>query len=77
MNLLQQFDKKAVELIQKYMNYIDADNYVDLIAEAAEAGVKVLLEVRSILEGADIVANFDKQLAQMLVSYGKISKILK
>ena len=70
-------DIKVKELIEKYSNEIEKDDYINIIAAAASKGFDVVVELRSVLKEAIDIAVFDKQFANMLTNYNELSRITK
>ena len=71
--------EKAIKtLIETYIQDIEKDNYINVIAAAAKEGVDCVAELRTTLKNAGIDMNpFDKQFAKMLTTYNEIVKIIK
>lgn len=78
---IMKIDKITQELIEKHIADFDMEgkeNFVNIIAAAAEYGVEYVLELRNVLKNADIdISVFDEQLSKMLVGYKRIVDAIK
>ncbi len=78
---MMKIDKITQELIEKHIADFDMEgkeNFVNIIATAAEYGVEYVLELRNVLKNADIdISVFDEQLSKMLVGYKRIVDAIK
>lgn len=70
--------KEVKELIEKHINEIEHNDFINIIADAASKGFDNVVELRSVLKEASIdIAVFDKQFANMLINYNELSRIAK
>jgi hypothetical protein len=70
--------KEVKELIEKHINEIENNDFINIIADAASKGFDAVVELRSALKEATIdIAVFDKQFANMLINYNEPSRITK
>ena len=70
--------KTVKNLIETYIHEIEKDNYINVIAEAANYGFDYVTELRSVLVEAEIIIKpFDEQLAKMLTTYKEIIKLIQ
>lgn len=68
-------------LIEKYISDFETpgqENYVNIIAVAADNGFEYVLELRELLKEIKVnIQIFDDQLSKMLVGYKRIVDIIK
>ena len=60
-------------LIEKHINEIEEDNFVNLIADAAKEGIDCVIDLRNAIKKAGI-EELDEQFAKTLINYSEIIK---
>ena len=73
--------KTLTGLIEKYISDFETpgqENYVNIIAVAADNGFEYVLELRELLKEIKVnIQIFDDQLSKMLVGYKRIVDVIK